>query len=361
MNRLIPAGDAAARIRHGTAPMVPAPETSDNGDRGPRRRRHWVPVLLLLLLLALLSGISYAFAQGLLSPTPEVEVPNLVGASSMEEAQKLAGEDFKITEGARKESKEPVGTVIGQDPNVGTEKPKGSTISVDVSGTQIADLPDVKGQTREEAERILKEVGFEVEAKARESSAQEKNLVTGQDPRGGEGETAKVGSTVTIMVGNGPATVKVPSLYNLTPAVAKQTLEEAGLSLGHQTEAPSDQVPKSQIVDQQPATGTDVSPGSSVDVTVSSGPRQLSVPEVVGSNAEEAKQTIWDAGFGYVIETVQSNQPAGTVVSTDPSAGTLLDPYSRNVTIRQSSGPPPPPQPASKTSNSKALPKSKSG
>ena len=364
MNRLIPAGGTATRTHHGTAPMPSAPpETSDNGERGSRRRRPWVPVLLLVLLLALLSGISYAFAQGLLSPTPEAEVPNLVGASSIEEAQKLAGEDFKVTEGARKESKEAVGTVIGQDPNVGTEKPKGSTISVDVSGTQIADLPDVKGQTREEAERILKLAGFEVEVKARESSAQEKNLVTGQDPRGGEGETAKVGSTVTITVGNGPMTVKVPSLYNLTPAAAKQTLEGAGLSLGNQTEVPSDQVGKGQIVGQQPSAGADASPGSSVDVTVSSGPRQLPVPDVVGSNAEEAKQTIWDAGFGYVVETAQSSQPAGTVVSTDPSAGTLLDPYSRNVTIRQSSGPPPPPppQPASKTANSKAVPKGKSG
>jgi serine/threonine-protein kinase len=158
-------------------------------------------------------------------------------------------------------------------------------------------------------------------------------------------------------------TVKVPSLYNLTPAAAKQTLEGAGLSLGNQMEVPSDQVAKGQIVGQQPSAGTDASPGSSVDVTVSSGPRQLPVPDVVGSNAEEAKQTIWDAGFGYVVETAQSSQPAGTVVSTDPSAGTLLDPYSRNVTIRQSSGPPPPPppQPASKMANSKAVPKGKSG
>lgn len=363
MSRL-PAG-STARIRHSTAPIPPpVAKTSDDRDSSRRRRLPWVPVLLLLLLLTLLSGISYAFAQGLLSPTPQVEVPNLVGASSLEEAQKLAGEDFKITEGSRKDSKEPVGTVIAQDPKVGTETPKGSTISVDVSGTQIADLPDVRGQTREEAERILKEAGFEVEAKSADSSVQEKNLVTDQDPQGGESQTAKVGSTVTITVGSGPKTVQVPSLYNLTPAAAKQALEGASLSLGNQTEAANDQVPKGQIVDQQPAAGTEVSLGSSIDITVSSGPRQLPVPDVVGRSAEEAKQTIWDAGFGYVVQTAQSNQPAGTVLSTDPSGGTLLDPNSRSVTINQSSGPPPPSpptQPASKTGNSKASPKGKSG
>jgi serine/threonine-protein kinase len=349
MKRLAPAGTARTP---NTTPMSPAPpETRDGGERRRRRGgRLWVPILLLLLLLALLGGISYAFAQGILSP--KVKVPNLVGASSIEEAKEWAGEDFKVIEGARKESKEPVGTVLGQDPEAGTEESKGSTISVDVSGTQIADLPDVKGKTREEAERTLKRASFEVETKTRESSAQEKNLVIGQDPRGGEGETAKLGSTVTITVGNGPAPVNVPNLYNLTPAAAKQALEGAGLLLGNQTEASSDQVPKGQIVDQQPAAGTQVEPGSSVDVTVSSGPRRIEVPDVVGRNVEEAKQTIWDAGFGYTVETAQSNQPAGTVISTDPAAGTLLDPYSRNVTIRQSAGPPPPP-PVSKTGNSK--------
>ena len=61
----------------------------------------------------------------------------------------------------------------------------------------------------------------------------------------------------------------------------------------------------------------------------------------MGRNVEEAKQTIQNAGFAYAVETVQSNQPIGTVVSTDPAPGTLLVPSSR-VTIRQSSGPLPP-------------------
>ncbi|MDQ3966473.1 MAG: Stk1 family PASTA domain-containing Ser/Thr kinase [Actinomycetota bacterium] len=357
MDRLAPAGTAQTRAAS-VPPM--SPETRDGGKRRSerrRRRRPWVPVLLLLLLLALLGGISYAFAQGMM--TPKAQVPNLVGASSIEEAQEWAGEDFNIVEGDRKESKEPVGTVLSQDPEAGIEQPKGSTISVDVSGTQIADLPDVEGETREEAEQMLEGAGFEVEAKTKESSAQEKNLVIGQDPRGGEGKTAEAGSTVTITVGGGPATAKVPNLYNLTPAAAKQALEDVGLSLGNQTEASSDQVPKGQIVDQQPAAGAEAEQGSSVDVTVSSGPRQIEVPDVVGRNVEEAMQTIWDAGFGYTVETVQSNQPAGTVASTDPVAGTLLDPYSRNVTIRQSSGPPPPPPPAKNKDDGKAKSKAK--
>jgi eukaryotic-like serine/threonine-protein kinase len=78
---------------------------------------------------------------------------------------------------------------------------------------------------------------------------------------------------------------------------------------------------------------------------------------------------VWNAGFGYTVEIVQSDEPAGTVVSTDPSGGTQLDPNSRRVAIRQSSGPPepvapspevavtpapaPPPSPPSNTGESK--------
>jgi serine/threonine-protein kinase len=116
-------------------------------------------------------------------------------------------------------------------------------------------------------------------------------------------------------------------------------------------------VPAGQVVDQQPAAGTKVKSGSSVDVVVSSGPKQIPVPDVVGKNIEDAKQTIWNAGFGYTVETVQSDQPAGTVVSTDPVAGTLLAPSSKNVTISQSAGPPPPSPPT----NTKADANNKTG
>jgi beta-lactam-binding protein with PASTA domain len=86
---------------------------------------------------------------------------------------------------------------------------RGLEISVDVSGTQIADLPNVEGKTREEAEQILEESGFEVEVKTQESSPENKNLVTGVAPQGGKGATAEVGSMVTITVGEGPASVEV--------------------------------------------------------------------------------------------------------------------------------------------------------
>jgi O-antigen/teichoic acid export membrane protein len=142
--------------------------------------------------------------------TEKAPVPDLVGADSIEKAREKVGDQFEILEDKRVQSRVATGTIVAQNPQAGETAQRGSAISVDVSATQIADLPNVEGKTREEAEQILQEAGFEVEVKIEESSVENKNLVTGAAPQSGKGATAEVGSTVTITVGDGPASVEVP-------------------------------------------------------------------------------------------------------------------------------------------------------
>ncbi len=142
--------------------------------------------------------------------TEKAPVPDLVGADSIEKAREKVGDQFEILEDKRVQSRVATGTIVAQNPQAGETAQRGSAISVDVCATQIADLPDVEGKTREEAEQILQEAGFEVEVKIEESSVENKNLVTGAAPQSGKGVTAEVGSTVTITVGDGPASVEVP-------------------------------------------------------------------------------------------------------------------------------------------------------
>jgi beta-lactam-binding protein with PASTA domain len=59
---------------------------------------------------------------------------------------------------------------------------KGSTISVSVS--KGANLPDVRGETRDEAVRTLEKAGFKVKEESAESTAGNKGYVTKQDPQG---------------------------------------------------------------------------------------------------------------------------------------------------------------------------------
>jgi eukaryotic-like serine/threonine-protein kinase len=291
-----------------TRAATPLPAAREAYER--LRKLPWVPILLPLLLLLVLLGSAYALTRG---TNENVEVTDLVGASSVEEAQRIAGGDLEVVEGDGVESQEPIGTVVGQDPAAGETAVEGSTISVDVS--KGVSLPDVRGETREEAVRILERAGFEVEEETEESSAENEGSVTEQDPRGGK--TAEAGSSVTITVGAGAADVEAKTD---SPEPEPVSPEPKQTPAPEQTPAPK----QTPVPEQTPA------------------PVQLPVPDVVGKNVEEAKQTIQNAGFAFAVETVQSNQPAGTVISTDPAPGTLLDPASREVIIRQSSGPPPP-------------------
>ncbi len=202
---------AVAAARRQPSPAKTPPEAREGEER--RRRRYWVP-LALILLLALLGGTAYALAPRMAS---EAMVPHLVGASSIEEARELAGDQFEVVEGSHVEGTEAVGTIVAQDPYAGEMAEEGSEISLDVVGTRIADVPDVQRKMREEAERILKEVGFEIEVKTARSSAEDENLVIGQNPRGDASKTAKVGSVVAITVGEGPANVEVPSINDQVP------------------------------------------------------------------------------------------------------------------------------------------------
>ncbi len=331
-----------------TATMMPPPMREDYG----RRRRRWLfPVLLLLLLLASIGGIAYSQIGGGIGPEPPapgIPVPDLEDAGSIEEARAIA-DDFTVVRGPLMKSREPVGAVVGQDPAPGERAESGSTITVKVSGAQITDLPDVDGRTEEEATAALEDAGFEVEAEERESTTEDDGRVVSQDPEGGEGKTAEAGSTVKITVGSGPADAKVPELQGQTPVQAAEILEEAGLELGAQAEAPSETVPEGQVIDQQPLPGTDLKRGSSVGITVSTGPEPpelVPIPNVAGQDVDTAATTLYNALFLSNVVEVQSNLPAGTVVSTNPAAGTPSDPYAIKVTMNVSLGPPPPePQP----------------
>lgn len=60
---------------------------------------------------------------------------------------------------------------------------------------------------------------------------------------------------------------------------------------------------------------------------VSSGPRQVAVPDVVGLTQQEAQQTLGNQGF-QVSATEEGSDSAdpGTVLRQDPAAGTEADP-----------------------------------
>jgi len=211
-------------------------------------------------------------------------------------------------------------------------------ISVNVVGTRVSGVPNVVGSERAEAERKLRDAGFEVEVDEQESSFDDQGLVMSQDPSGGT--RVEVGSGITIAVGAGPSSVNVPRLYGNTPAQAESVLQGAGLRLGTQSRDYNSDVAEGSIFFQDPSGGEDVEPGSAVNVTVSLGPEQVKVPEVYGLSVSAAQTALSNVGLNSTPIEVEGDEAAGTAISTDPGVGAMVDPGS-TVSLFYSAGPPP--------------------
>ena len=119
------------------------------------------------------------------------------------------------------------------------------------------------------------------------------------------------------------ATRPVPDVTGATVQEARDVLEEAGLRV-RVRRVESDQ-PAGDIVGQRPAAGATVSERGLVTLTVSSGPPEATVPDVVGEPASTARRELQEAGLGVQIERVASSKPSGTVIRQSPEAGTDVE------------------------------------
>ncbi|MDP8900089.1 MAG: PASTA domain-containing protein, partial [Actinomycetota bacterium] len=159
------------------------------------------------------------------------------------------------------------------------------------------------------------------------------------DPDGGE--SVDRGSEVTIAVGTGPETVRVPNVTGVTVAQAGEILEENGLVLGGQVEDYNETVPEGSIISQDPGENESVEPGEAVDVTVSLGVEQVEVPEVYGISVEAAQARLSSVGINSEPIEVAGDEAAGTALSTEPGVGALVEPGS-TLPLYYSAGPPEP-------------------
>jgi hypothetical protein len=140
-----------------------------------------------------------------------------------------------------------------------------------------------------------------------------------------------------------PSMVEVPDLSGQTAPQAMSALSgkaAAGknLNLGAQSETSSDTVPKGRIITQSPEAGAKVTAGSSVRVTISSGPSTVEVPDLAGRNSSRARSTLQASGLECVIaEVPNSGAGKGKIIDQEPEARTRV-PRGSRVRVTVSSG-----------------------
>ncbi|MEU0312662.1 Stk1 family PASTA domain-containing Ser/Thr kinase [Nocardioides sp. NPDC006273] len=139
----------------------------------------------------------------------------------------------------------------------------------------------------------------------------------------------------------GPQTTPAPDVTGLTEQKARAELSTAKLK-GEVKQESSDTVAVGVVISQSPPAGQDVEEGSTVTLTVSTGPPNRQMPNVVGSPQKNAKQLLENDPYNFTVkvETTDSDQDKGTVIETDPVDGeSVTTGKSTVVTLTVSKGP----------------------
>ncbi len=129
------------------------------------------------------------------------------------------------------------------------------------------------------------------------------------------------------LFGGKPTTVTVPKLTGMTIQEATTALTNSQLVLGTQTPKADDNVPKGEIIGQDPASGETIEAGQAVNVFVSNGKEQTTVPDLVNlATQADAAFALKNARLvlGKVTQQDSSEQP-GTVLSQSVPANSQID------------------------------------
>ena len=260
--------------------VLPAPiskdlisEEEEVEDKSQQRlNKKKIAVITVLLFLSLLSGVLFASYKYL--NVPEVEVPEVIGMTVDDAREELNKVGLKSVVSEEYNDETEKGIVISQSIDPGRKAKQGREITLIVSlGPEMADLPDVRGKTQDEAELNLSNAGFDditiVEAFDDEI---EKGMVIDQSPAPGR-QPKSTAVELKISKGKEPVKLEMPRFIGWKLNQAEEKINSLNLVLEKPVNYnPSDQYLEGQVISQTPSAGEEIEEGSTVSLTVSEGP-----------------------------------------------------------------------------------------
>jgi eukaryotic-like serine/threonine-protein kinase len=121
-----------------------------------------------------------------------------------------------------------------------------------------------------------------------------------------------------------PDRVAVPNVIGQEEGTARQLLEDKGFDAD--TVSRPSAAPRDTVTEQDPIPGEKVDEGSTIVLTISSGPASVAVPDVQGLSEADATKRLEDAGLLVDPEFAFSDTiPEGRAIGTDPGPGISLD------------------------------------
>lgn len=150
----------------------------------------------------------------------------------------------------------------------------------------------------------------------------EAGIVADQSPK--PPKSVKENAVITLKVSKGPESISVPSVIGWNRDTAREKFKDLGLSVLIQSESDRNVAPN-KVIRTSPEAGAVVQAGDVITLYVSRSISEstiVTIPNCVGSSQESAKSQLSRLGLVGLTVIKDGSEPAGTVISQSPSAGT---------------------------------------
>lgn len=279
-----PAGIGNTAVRSGSGMSSSASGGADPYG-GKKKGGKGKIVAGVVAALAIIGIIAFAAFSALNSGAKTVTVPNVLGYTQEDATEELRSLNLGVKTSSGYSDEYEEGEVMSQTPSGGLQVEEGYEVEIQISRgpepVKTTTVPDLKGRTREEAEKLLEEAGL-VGVASEASNDAEEGTVFEQSPA--KGEEVEEGSTVTYTVSTGPGTVSIPNVVGDGENSALGALEDAGFSVSREYEY-SSRVGAGVVISQS-LTGSAM-PGTTITITISRGPEpDTSTPDTPATSPD---------------------------------------------------------------------------
>ncbi|WP_249869829.1 Stk1 family PASTA domain-containing Ser/Thr kinase [Oceanobacillus saliphilus] len=277
-------------------------------------KKKWIAMFITLFILLVATAAALFLIPGLIQPQ-DVIVED-VTELEYEEAKEILEASNLVVEREDTYSEDiEEGFVVRSTPRAGRTASAGSTVTLFVSqGKERVAFNDYVGRDIGQVSRLLDEAGFtDVTTYEQYSNRPVGEIITQIQPAAGT-EVVPSEEKVIFEISMGPELVNLNNLTGMTEQEARSYLENNNLSM-RVNQVNSENVPAGYVVRQDPATGTELGEGSTVDVYISIGPeerppRSHTITYSVTYNPETAP----DEGNEEEGEQVEQEEPVEQII-----------------------------------------------
>jgi len=134
-------------------------------------------------------------------------------------------------------------------------------------------------------------------------------------------------------------TVQVPQVVTMNEAAAIQAIKNKGLQAQVVDQYGPDDGTKERVISQNPPEGSQVAPGSTVEIVINRGPELFAVPDVTGMKQADAEALMKQTFSNVTTQPATEEGPdaeIGTIIKQDPSGG--MAPSDKAITLYVATG-----------------------